>query len=91
VGQSGHIRQRLAQHRAEGKKRFHTAQWYLIEDPMSRLIVEGILTLAIRPQFNDAVLLGLKNPIGGGPRVWEWNRASVYRRRKGPKKGRGRA
>lgn len=91
VGQSGHIRQRLAQHRAEGRKLFVHALYYQIDDPVSRLLTEGILTLALRPVYNDAVLLGLKNPIGGGPRVWEWNRARVYRKRGGAKKGRGRS
>jgi hypothetical protein len=90
VGQSGHIRRRLAQHRAEGRKQFHDALYYPIEDQMSRLLTEAILTLALRPVYNDAVLIGLKNPIGGGPRVWEWNRARVYRKssRSGGKRGR---
>ena len=86
VGQSGHVRQRLAQHRAEGRKQFDHALFYPIDDPVSRLLTEGILTLSERPIYNDAVLLGLKNPIGGGPRVWEWNRASVYRRRRKTRK-----
>ncbi len=80
VGQSGDVRRRLAQHRAEGKKAFRHASFYPIDDLAARLRIEGALTLLLHPEYNDAVLLGLRNPISGGRRVWEWDRQRVYRR-----------
>jgi hypothetical protein len=87
VGQTSDVRRRLAQHRAEGRKRFSEARFYPLEDPVSRLLVEGALTLLLHPKYNDAVVIGLRNPTGErGPRVWEMDRTTIYRRRKGPKR-----
>lgn len=82
VGQSSDVRRRLCQHRTEAKKRFTMALWYQVEDEVSRLRMEAILTLAIWPQYNDAVLIGLRNPVTGGRRCWEWDRARIYRRKR---------
>lgn len=90
VGQSGDVRRRLVQHRTEAKKIFRRASFYQLEDSASRLRIEGALTLLLHPQYNDAVLLGLKNPVGGGRRVWEFDRQRVYRR-SSRKRGAGKA
>lgn len=82
VGQSGDVRRRLAQHRAEGRKRFHDARVYQILDLPSRLLTEAALTALLHPKYNDGIFLGLKNPIGGGRRVWEMDRRTIYRKRK---------
>lgn len=66
IGQSQNIRQRLRDHRREGKKRFDHAVWYPIPDKMSRLLTEGILILAELPMYNRQVALGLS-----GGKAWE--------------------
>ncbi len=87
VGQSSDVRRRLAQHRAEGKKRFDYAQWYALETENARLIVEGCLILLHRPEHNHAVCLGIAKG-----HVHELAYGSVFGqyRRKGPRRPRKR-
>lgn len=82
VGQSSDVRRRLQQHRSEARKTFRHASFYQLDDLAARLRIEGALTLLLHPQYNDAVLLGLRNPVSGGRRVWEFDRKRVYRRKR---------
>lgn len=59
VGQSKHVRNRLAQHRQEGAKAFDGVRVYLLEDVSSRLILEAILILLFLPRHNRGLNLGL--------------------------------
>lgn len=73
VGQSGHLRARLTQHRKD--KTFDRVECYLVEDLNERLRLEGILILALRPLLNKGVNLGVRPT-----RCWElkyaWSKPS---------------
>lgn len=65
VGQSGAIQLRARQHR-RSTKRFSTIQYYPVEDVLSRLWIEGILILGLRPKYNRALSLGF-----APGKIWE--------------------
>lgn len=66
VGQSRNIRVRLATHRREGKKVFHTARFYPVGSEQSRLILETVLIALLRPPLNRGLMLGIADG-----RLWE--------------------
>jgi len=77
VGQSGHLRARLTQHRRE--KAFDRVECYLVDDLDERLRLEGIMILALRPLLNKGVHLGIRPN-----RCWElayaWSKSTTARR-----------
>jgi hypothetical protein len=86
VGQSGHLRARLDQHRRD--KTFDRVECYLVEDLNDRLRLEGVLILSLRPLLNKGVNLGVRPN-----RCWElkyaWSKpasAAGAKRRRNAKK-----
>jgi hypothetical protein len=79
IGQSHDIRARLAQHRRESLKTFHSAKFYYVPDLVSRVKFEGILVLFHLPKYNRALNLGLHEG-----RVWEIKWRSAGSSRRGP-------
>lgn len=71
VGQSSDIELRLKQHRKERKKSFNFALLYHIDSLEDRLRLETILIMALLPEANKGLNLGLHKG-----RVWEvkWKR-----------------
>lgn len=72
VGQSGHIRRRIMQHRADRPRGFDACVFYPLDDLSSRLSVEGILILGLCPPLNHGLNLGLSKG-----KIWaiQWRRA----------------
>lgn len=80
VGQSGHLRARLRQHRED--KTFDRVEVYLVDGLDDRLRLEGVMILAMRPVLNKGVNLGVRPN-----RCWElayaWSKSAGAKRAAG--------
>ena len=75
IGQSSDVRNRLQQHRAEGKKQFDGSVWFPCINVGDRLRYEGILILAAVPRYNRSCNLGITND----GRVYDLTRSTYSR------------
>lgn len=80
VGQSGHLRARLRQHRKD--KTFDRVELYLEDSLDDRLRLEGVLILALRPALNRGVNLGVR-PARCWELTYSWSRSASAPRASG--------